>query len=41
MTLTDQDVKGSYSKDKQALYYFIMDNVPNILQKDMGTSINI
>jgi len=41
MTPTNQDVKGSKSRDKQALCSFIMDKVPNTLQKDMGTSIKI
>jgi len=36
MIPTNQDVKGSYSKDKRALCSFVMKTVPNILQKDMG-----
>jgi len=36
MIPTNQDVKGSYSTDKQALCSFVMTKVPNILQKDMG-----
>jgi len=39
MTPNNQDVKGSQSKDNQALCFFVMDKVPNTPQKDMGPSI--